>query len=307
MKRKLKFQETIGGIIFLGLLTATIWSYGSSIFFASNNADGNDYQREEVLNNVKENPEPLKEEKFNLARETLENIQKIKKEYIFINNYSFIQAFTNKDNKVLAYSITTKDKSFNPPIKIIINIYDKDFYIYHLGTEAFVQIEDWLSGTVKFNGGIWNGGYYYAEEYSGGKFKNDQSYIFSYNRNGTDNQCSDCQSAILNDLPEYNKIVETPVILAEEHKKIRERMIPNTITITSPLISYISDFLTFGPSREQVIILDNSEENIIKFSMDDLSKRISLLYPGSNIDFFITNFGQPSFINEINIQSKINE
>lgn len=279
----------------------------SLIFSTGNSEDGDDYQRGEVINNVKEDPEPPKEEEFNLAREILENIQKIKKEYIFINNYSFIQAFTDKNDKVLVYSITTKDKSFNPPIRIITNIYDKDFYMYHLGVETFVQIEDWLSGAVKFNGSIWNGGYYYAEEYSGGSFKNDQSYILSYNRNGAGDQCSDCQYAILNELPEYNKVGEMPVILSEEHKKIRGRMIPNTITITSPFIYYISDFLAFGPSREQVIVFDNSEENIIKFSKDDLNKRISLLCPGSNIDFFIINFGQPSFVNEIDIQGQINE
>lgn len=307
MKRKLKFQETIGGIILLGLLTTAIWSCGFLIFSTGNSVDRNDYQGGEVINNVKEDSEPSKEEEFNLARETLENIQKIKKEYIFINNHSFIQAFTDKNDKVLAYSITTKDKSFNPPIKIITNVYAKDFYMYHLGAETFVQIEDWLSGVVKFNGSMWNKGFYYAEEYLGGSFKNDQSYIFSYNRNGIVNQCSDCQYAILNELPEYNKVGEVPVILSEEHKKIRGRMIPNTITITSPFIDNISDLLTFGPSIEQVIVLDNSEENIIKFSKDDLSKRISLLYPGSNIDFFITNFGKPSFVNEIDIQGQINE
>lgn len=302
MKRKLKFQETIGGIIFLGLLTTAIWSYGSLIFSRSNSVDGNYHQGEDVINNIKEDPEPPKEEKFNLARETLENIQKIKKEYIFINNYSFIQAFTDKDNKVLAYSITTKNKSFNPPIKIITDVYTKDFYMYRLGTETFMQIEDWLSGVVKFNGSMRNKEFYYSEEYLGGSFKNDQSNTFSYNRNGIENQCSDCQYAILNDLPEYNMVGEMLVILSEDHKKIRERMVPNTITITSPFIYNVSDFLSFGPSREQIIILDNSEENIIKFSMNDLSKRISLLYPDSNIDLFITNFGQPSFVNEIDIQ-----
>ena len=63
------------------------------------------------------------------------------KEYIFVNDLFYVQGITDKNDKVLAYSVTTRDKNFNPNPPFFKEI--------RIGKSSFKDINriEWLSGS----------------------------------------------------------------------------------------------------------------------------------------------------------------
>lgn len=305
--KKAKFQETIVGIIFLGVFASAIW------FFISpeNNKDikNNNIDNKKIKDNILNNSEIIGGNKIegdlisgdkiiNGEKHTELNI----KEYIFVNKYCAITALVDYNDKVLAYSITTIDKNFNPELYLVehkmiststVNSFEfrTDILEFKLGITTFKEISKILYGPTNTYGMMGSNYIYYSEEYYRARPGNYQSYIFSFNEVGIG----------------YDKFADTPPYFLNEEfyneKKeevdyFRSTVPPNTYTITSPFF-YLGEEIRdyeFGPSKIQMLLLDQEYKIIEK---ETLLKNIKTLYPESNINYFIKLFGDPVFVNNI--------
>lgn len=158
------------------------------------------------------------------------------KEYIFINDYFYVQAITGKNEKVLAYSVTGEDLVFN----IWSGIKNIDL---KLGKSTFEVVDD-KPEKIELYCGARRGGY--SEEYYFGNPGNYQTYIFSLNdiNGGFPQMC-------LEDVGTNNVSLEN-----EEVRKLRKEQVINTFTITSPGISGKDLLFGQGPDMDQVRILN---------------------------------------------------
>ncbi len=99
------------------------------------------------------------------------------KEYIFIDKHFYTQAITDKNDKVLGFFITLKDKNFNPQIK-------NQVFQITLGKSTLYDIAKnyqpekclgFLGNTARS---------YYFEEYYFGRIGKYLKYVFGYNDAG---------------------------------------------------------------------------------------------------------------------------
>jgi hypothetical protein len=256
-----KFQDTIFGIIILGLITSAIW------FYISHKIDtvGNNM---EARNNIIEN-----------SNVTTENF----KEYVFINYYCAITAITNKDAKVVAYSVTLLNSGFNPEITI-----ETIPLKFILGKTSLYEI----GGEENSGGGVLGVNWFqYNEEYYNGRSGNYQTFILSVNENGViDSTFFDNIHTFFDESSE-NEIIDMK-------NQLRKKVAPNTITITSPFFETEKTFkdYAYGPSKVQLHLLDEYPK---KFDTIYLQQSLKKIYPETDIQSFINLFGDPSFINSI--------
>lgn len=206
------------------------------------------------------------------------------KEYIFVNDLFYVQAVADSNNKVLLYSVTTRQKDFNPSLKIL----DDSIEII-LGKTKFSDINEEPEKEYGWAGAH---SFFYTEEYYFGNPGNYASYYFSINDAGYLN--------LIEDFP-YNLFVNENFIKDNptEMQKFRENSIINTYTVASPFLGImekVSNF-SFGPSHHQVGVVKNNNENL------DKSKWIRVLqnlYADVSINYFMKALGDPMFINKVN-------
>lgn len=285
IKKNVKFQDTILGLIILGLVTSAI----AFIIFPSKSIINSD-----LINGDKVGGDKIvyNQKKIEESSSIVNDVEEIflKKEYFFANTNSFVQALVDSNGIVLVYSVTTRNHDYNPIIKLVNDVYSNDYYFYPLGKKTFFEISESYSGHIEYSGRRWNKGYYYIESYAGGSFKNEQSFIFSYNKNGARSVCDECDFSVFENF-ETHKF---------EHKYLRKTLLPNTITITAPFVDILGK-ITLGPEDEYCNIANGIEDIIRVIDVETFNNVLLSLYPGISIDNFIEKLGKPIFVKEINI------
>lgn len=108
------------------------------------------------------------------------NLESNLKEYIFVNDLFYVQGVTNSNDKVLAYSVTTRDRSFNPKVpffeKVLLGKSNfKDINEYTIGSG---QDPNWAISYLGAHDLFYTEGYYLANP--GGY----QSIFFSMTKSG---------------------------------------------------------------------------------------------------------------------------
>lgn len=188
-----------------------------------------------------------------LGNPTFINNKEAISESIFVNDDFYIQAYTDNNKSVLAYSVTTRKKSFNPEIKLGPYSSNEEVKIIQLGKSKFIEIGD-PEKITSYNGAH---NFYYSEEYYFGNPGNYQSYIFSLNESGyLDIEYENDKNFYAP--PYVDKYTDNDDIATnEEIKQFRNNAIINTYTITAPFvgINNLLDGLEFGPDYNQVRIL----------------------------------------------------
>lgn len=163
-------------------------------------------------------------------------------EYIFVNKYFFVQALTDKQSKVIAYSVTTRKVNFNPKIKGI-----------KLGKTKFKELGQGESDSIVSYSGAHN--FYYHEAYYGANPDNYQTIIYALNEAG--------YAGIEEELEAYtnipsNKKPDEKILLSDpEIQKFRDSAIINTYTVSAPHVFFREnlDGFRFGPDYNQIRIL----------------------------------------------------
>jgi hypothetical protein len=164
-------------------------------------------------------------------------------EYIFVNYYFYVQALVDSNRKVVLFSITTKEKRFNP----VLNISDINVV---LGKTKFSEVGE-LEKIITHPGN--HGGLStYSELHYFGNPGHYLKYVFSINENG-------CGKDIF-DVPLYFYLTEEP----EDQtalKKFRVKATINTYTISGffwdeDWEKEINEGLEFGPKNLQIRILN---------------------------------------------------
>jgi hypothetical protein len=184
------------------------------------------------------------------------------KEYIFVHKLFYVQAIVNKSGKVIGYSVTTRDKNFNPRFS---------FFDIYLGESTFQDIAKEFGGSRKPD---WLISYlgahdlFYTEGYYMGNPGGYQSFFFGMSMADYSNEkqysvIPDYQTKDLSlnfgSLGEEDLPQDIQTFLAENVNTI------NTYSILSPFVSIediasIRDgdiyFYLFGPDQNQVRLLD---------------------------------------------------
>ena len=181
-------------------------------------------------------------------------------EYIFVNNLFYVQAITDKDQRVLAYSVTTRSKDFNPSLKFVAMSFGEveDFRTptVVLGKTTFSELGKILAwAPINIVSYLGAHDYFYSEEYRFGNPGNYQTFFFAQNQAGYVNNVYPAPALLPVD---YNHVSSTyPGIQA-----YRDRAIINTYTVTAPFIgpkemsNDDSRTLILGPDYNQVRILN---------------------------------------------------
>lgn len=279
-----RFQNTIVGIIFLGVVSSAIWSFmspekdkvilsdslnESSDIILGDKIEGDTIKGDKTINN-----------KANAKDEN--NFE----EHVFINNLSVITAIVDNDDKVIAFSVTTLDRNFLPEVSV-----NGSSLNFKLGVVSFDELREELSEPIVYGvcGANW---FYYSERYRMGRMGNYQDYIFGINENGL--------LDFFDEHPGCGYININEEFRDEERmNEFRKNALPNTIIITSPfsnskeLSETFKDFV-YGPELTQMNLIS---KNIKKMNAQSLNESIKKLYPDSNIRKFIDILGEPDFTN----------
>ncbi len=176
-------------------------------------------------------------------------------EYIFVHDFFYVQAFTNSKNKVIAYSVTTRSKDFNPELTLGPYSVDNNAVTVKLGITKFSELNklDTKPGDIFTYLGAHT--FYYSEEYYFGNPGNYQTFYFTLN-----------QSGYMGIEYESDKFFEYPPYLGDkevsindpEIKQFRENAIINTYTVSSTSELFHRDFigsLECGPHYHTVRVL----------------------------------------------------
>ena len=182
------------------------------------------------------------------------------KEYIFVNNYFYLQAITDSSGTILAYSITIREKNFNPQIDLGPYTSNNISKKIILGETTYLGLADFSDPNEIFSYvGAHN--YHYTEGYYFGNPGKYQTFIFSTNESGYNKEDH-------TDLLPLNSNDAT--ISNSKIKEFRSEETINTYTVTAPLVDkedlnlrgYIfynydnDDGFLLGPSYNQVRVLD---------------------------------------------------
>ncbi len=170
-------------------------------------------------------------------------------EYIYVHELFYIQAITDQNNKVLMYSVTTRDYSFNPKLVLDEMSQDNKKFVVILGQSTFGDVEDYLPESISAGYGARRA--WYHEKYYFGNPGLYQNYIIAYNDAGV-GSIEDFTILSFDTLDQYNR---TEASISPDIKKIRNHIIVNTYSIGNQLgIDGFSAF-QFGPDLDQVRLL----------------------------------------------------
>lgn len=185
-------------------------------------------------------------------------------EYIFLDDkYYYIQALTDLDESVLAYSVTTRDKQFNPEITLPLSraiiengkvIGSKDISLkVELGKTRFVD----LGKPNEIISRLGAHDFYYSERYYYGNPGFYQTYYFTQNEMGyIRNIAPQDFNLEVDDLGEKKEDIKST---DKDVSDFRKNFIINTYTITAPLVDFDSEIfknLQFGPNKYQVRVIN---------------------------------------------------
>lgn len=286
VKRKIKFQETIVGILFLSLLASAIWYFIVPDTSTASKNIATNLVNSSITQGSQVNGDLVNGNKIINSISTSTNSKT--KQYVFINNYCAISALADEENKVIVYSVTALSDNFT--FLIPLNYID-----FNLGKTTFSDINEMLGEATSINGIVGANWFNYNEAYYLARSGNYQTYIFSVNESGA------WLKNVFNELPFF--INEDKVdVKNTDVQKFRNNVVPNTFTVTSPFIGLDEKMLrhVFGPSQIQIRLY---EKNVKQVDKNNLIKNIKSLYPDASISYFIKIFGEPSFINNVDAEA----
>lgn len=169
------------------------------------------------------------------------------KEYIFVNSNFYTQVITDKNDKVLAFFVTSRNKNFNPEIK-------KQAFNFVLGKSSLKDINN-NSSPEKCFGYLGNTAKsYYYEQYYFGRQGKYQTYVFGYNDAGFNLKDK-------NNLDFLIGIKEKENICAKVNNNNRRDIIINTYGIISDEAKKI-DF-EYGVDKNLVSLLDIDQDKTL--------------------------------------------
>lgn len=162
-------------------------------------------------------------------------------EYIFaLGKLGYVQALTDDNGRVLAYSVTTRSKKFNPTLSLGPYSLNSRRVTIVLGKSRFSDLDqlDTEPECVVCTVGAHD--YYYSEKYYFGNPGHYQSYCFSLIQAGYVDQV--CPMVEAKDLRVNHPAIQT----------FRQKGSINTFTITTPRWAEELNEAVFGPNYNQV-------------------------------------------------------
>ncbi len=267
-RRTVEWKDTIPGLIIIGVIISGISTY---LFQKDNNSDIRIQGDNNVIgsnNNIKLNTEEIKQDEVVLN------------EYVFINNLCYITAITDKNGKIISYSVTTRSKDFNPELRPYQEL------SVTLARTKFSELPDAFEKN-EVNVGAHN--FHYQETYYFGNPGNYLTYIFSINDAGYVEINTNEYPTILDDL-----ILNDP----QKLKKFRENSYINTYTVTDVFFtSEQINKISSGPWLTGQVGIVDKNANVV--NRNTLVNNLKKLAPGANIDYFKKILGEPVFINQL--------
>jgi len=150
------------------------------------------------------------------------------KTFTYVDLLFYVEAITNLSNQVLVFSVTTRDKNFNPEIVVGPFSVDEKIVRVKLGTTRFSELDS-LGFEGKVESGAGNRRTYYTEEYYYGNPGLYQTYLFSLNDAGSYSAAGEDEPSIFN--CGATKSSDPSLV------SFRDNVAINTYTITSPFFN----------------------------------------------------------------------
>jgi len=178
-----------------------------------------------------------------LGSPTFINTMADSKQYIFVDKLFYVGVFVDENEKVTAFSVTTRSESFNPILKLGPYSLDSSELKITLGKSKFTDI-DYLGHEGKVFSSLGARRAWYVETYYFGNPGNYQTYSFSQN-----------QAGFLNDT-KFEAVHNLGAETSSDPRlqKFRKNNVVNTYTITEPLL--VIDSIDASPDYDQVRILN---------------------------------------------------
>lgn len=158
-------------------------------------------------------------------------------EYIFVDESFFVQAITTSEGEVIAYSVTTRTRHFNP--KLVLRSFG---VTVQLGRTRFAQLNA-LRNPVRLISAVGARRFHYGEIYYLGNPGKYQTFVFSLNDAG---YLSIPHTGI-------HFLMERPDFDDARLKAFRNDAVINTYTVTAPNVG-VEDLgpIRFGANLDQV-------------------------------------------------------
>lgn len=255
---------------------------GISKFLFGSDATVNDYSKDESVSIVGDN---------NIVADTLVTNDFTSEtslmEYLFVNDYAYIQAITDSDDKVIIYAVTNREGDFNPTLHLPIG------YDITLGENRFIELDEFDQEPEWVRSFLGAHNFYYSEEYYFGNPGYYQTYIFALAGAGFLGLDSDSNTDLV--VPPGRRNVDSANLDDPDVNEFRNKALINTYVVTSPLLGSRYEFngTQFGPDDIQVRVLKSTQKNLSKEKMliniDKLSTEV-------NISIFKNLLGEPAIV-----------
>ncbi|MDH4164351.1 MAG: hypothetical protein OEW15_16940 [Nitrospirota bacterium] len=246
------------------------------------------------------NPQVMQERKA-LAKNASSVAESKKiKEYIFGNQYFYLQVLADTSGRVLAYGVTTRKADFNPSFRILEHAFTGDKSAPEDIKKAVPLAFNIILGKTRFGdfphtpenitANLGARRIHYHEEYYFGNPGDYQSYFIGVNDSGYVDIDHDNMDFFFNkEIDPTDKKVEA----------FRKKSTINTFFVTFPLGGdepALREHL-IGPNYDQVRVIPDATATTKETKRSLLSKMKSLSTE-VNIQLYINLFGQPLIIND---------
>ncbi len=185
------------------------------------------------------------------------------REYIFVNELFYTQAITDNNDKVLAFSITTRSKSFNPEVPLFneIRLGETSFSELKKQSRLFLEADHLISYLGAHD-------LFYSEGYYLGNPGGYQTYFFSMSRSGYINYSEYAMPPSMYLSEEFAKSKSYTINITKQdiNEYVTDNTnIINTYTVVGPFVEMeqIQEiregspfFYLFGPDNNQVRLLN---------------------------------------------------
>jgi hypothetical protein len=218
------------------------------------------------------------------------------KEYIFGNQYFYLQVLTDSSGRVLAYGVTTRKADFNPAFKILEhgrvlpdNVEKANQFAHkiNLGKTHFSDFPYSPENIFAYLGAR---RLYYHEEYYFGNPGDYQSYFIGVNDSGyVDINYDSFDFSLKDEINPDDKSVAN----------FRKSSTINTFLVTFPMgfdKPALRKYL-IGPDLDQVRVISDAAM-ITSESRYSLLNKLKSLSTEVNIQLYINRFGHPLIIND---------
>jgi len=216
---------------------------------------------------------------YSLGQPVFKNVKDGMNEYIYVNKYFYVQALCDSNDKVVLYSVTTRDKDFNPTFTRENGSYDsktkkviENDQKITLGKTTFAEASRIYGDSSGISLYVGARRYGYSESHYLGNPGNYQDFIFSLNDAGVNNgqyppvkhinvgsfaiEAEEPKNQIDKFVsPFYDPQGVSNALSTSEMIDFRSKAAINTFTITSPNLEISLSKLPIGVEIDQVRVL----------------------------------------------------